>query len=510
MVRPDRKMGYNEKALKARALMTFSVLFIIISNTLFYGLWVDKWFPSPDSKAASNRALLRSVETILQGLGKFTPAGPFPLPSLYDLDNDNPLSKVMVLGNRQYVTDHFPIVIPRTVYKEPENATLVKLYVQAIMQLVQYYGIRVILDSDQTRGYVAQELLSQQRNSNTTIVLSHLFPVFGKGHGHFVPNHQFERIDFVMDYSQLFNLHSGIVPKTHGGKLLTMPYGNMPYSKFLNQSHESLTDTSTEVASLLSNDEPFVLACGSNRRDYSGVVYAAEKIGVRLVIADSHPENVNFTVSSKLAVLKTSFAEFNVLLANSLCVVVPAALPQETPVGIGTIAKAQMARKVTIATNNTGADQMISHGYDGFFVPDPSASYEAKHGAYEAIFRQLQNEDLRRQVEQNVDPIRYTYKHAGQLLARMGRGLVQATVNKTPLWTLHAVDRCQQCRIQFCDAWLVNDLDVGIRGPYASVSATSASELGCDRLRQAAATQIVRNSGTGKIYIAIMNERKST
>jgi len=273
--------------------------------------------------------------------------------------------------------------------------------------------------------------------------------------------------------------------------------------------------------------KPFVMACGSNRRDFTGAVYAAEKAGINLIIAETQTyEELNLTENTNpiMRVVSPSHPEFNVLLTHAEYVIIPARLPQVTPVGIGTIARVKMAGKIPIAVNNTGVDTMITHGVDGFLIPDPSAEHEAKFGSYQRVFEELKDESRRKQVEGKIAIMAHTDEVAGVQMARIATCLAKSTISSqggttTSMYELHHITNCHACgggittaveeettttnsssSSSWCDFWHVSDPMVGIQGTYGQVGPTL--EDSCEIVKKAAIVQVVRNPDNEKMYVA--------
>jgi len=305
-----------------------------------------------------------------------------------------------------------------------------------------------------------------------------------------------------MDYSPKFNVLQKHIAPHVAENTIWRPYANMRYSKFLEQTN--ITEYSDLVSSILQT-KPFVLACGSNRRDFTGAVLAAEKTGMNLVIADPHTyEELHLEEKPLLKVVQLSHGEFNVLLTHADYVIVPASLPQPTPVGIGTIARVKMARKIPIGVNNTGIDMYITHGVDGYFVPDPTAEHEAKYGSYQKIFEELRDENRRREIEGKINILAESDEYAGQQMTRIGRCVATHAISSkegTIMYELHHVNNCHACgRTDWCDFWHVSNSKIGIKGKYGRVGA--ALEDSCEKVKNAAITQVVRNPRSGKMYVA--------
>lgn len=436
------------------------------------------------------------------------------LPRLDDVDPcspEHPLSCVLALGllRNSYVMDHFPIVIGRMsdemAYDEPKS---VKIYVDAIEKAVIHYGITLIFDTDQSRWAVSKALIKKQRSrssvpamKNVQILHQHIFQA--NFHIHKEPTFDLRQVDYLMDYSPKYNLQRGLVPRTPevAQKMIWRPYANMRYDTFL---HESSEMTYSELVSSIIAEKPFVLACGNSRRDYTGAIVAAQNTGINLIIADTRYKKLKIKETPHLKLVKVSTGEFNVLLTHADFVIVPSELPQTRPVAIGTIAKTKMARKIPIAVNNTGTDTMITHGVDGFFVPDPSAEHEVKYGSYQKIFEELQDENRRREVEANIETMAHTDDVAGVQMANIATCLSAYSSldgRKRTMFELHHVDDCQACgRNDWCDFWFFSDPQVGVGGKYGNVGPTLTDS--CDKIQGAAIVQVVKNSVNGKIYVA--------
>ena len=427
------------------------------------------------------------------------------LPHLEDVDPcspEHPLSCVLALGlpRMTYVMDHFPIVISRMSSSMANNEPRsVKIYVNAIEKAVIHYGIQLIFDTDQSRPSVSKALLQKQLSA-TSSVMKNVQIV----HNHiFAPRFDLRRVDYLMDYSPKYNLQSGLVPRSPqvAQKMIWRPYANMRYDVFLNES--SQRDYSKLVSSIIAR-KPFVLACGSNRRDYTGAILAAENTGMNLIIADTRYKKLKIKETPHLKLVNVSHAEFNVLLTHASFVIVPSALPQTTPVGIGTLARTKMARKIPIAVNNTGTDTMITHGVDGYFVPDPSAEHEVKFGSYQKIFEELQDENRRREIEGNIQTMAHSDEVAGVQMVHIARCLGSySSLNRrnSTMFELHHVNDCHACgRNDWCDFWLFSDPQVGVEGKYGNVGPTL--EDSCEKIKSAAIVQVVKNSISGKIYVA--------
>lgn len=448
---------------------------------------------------------LQTAQRLLQSLGL-----KFLLRPKDSLEPGNVLNRVLALGVPEagsrsasaWVHRTFPLVVARPAHGQHTEESHVKQYVHAITLLVQYYDISCILDTDQTRQGVAKALLENSLRvqrlpsplSRVKLVLSHIFtrelgPTL------------LDRIDFLLDYSPLFNVRAGLVPRAFAQKQLVRPYANLPLASFEKEASKAASTVDAAVVEIL-RSKPFVLACGSNRRDFSGAILAAQRTGVRLVVADKNAEalRLQFARSPMLRFTSVSGPHFNALLAHALFVVVPAALPQPTPVGIGTLSRVRMARKIAVVTNNTGTNNMITHGFDGFLVPDPSNSSSAGVASYEAIFRLLASDKERVGLERNIDVERYTDEVAGAAMAGIARCIAAEGLSS---WQLHHVTDCAQCRYSWCseDSWAVNSADVGVRGQYSDVGPDLAS-LGCERLAEAATIQVVRNSINARVYVA--------
>jgi hypothetical protein len=391
------------------------------------------------------------------------------LPRLQDVDPcspQHPLSCVLALGiqRKSYAMDHFPIVISRMsdsmALHEPGY---VKIYVDAIEKAVIHYGIQLIFDTDQSRFAVSQALLQKQRSGrsvaamkNVQIVHNHIFePSF---HLHKVPTFDLRQVDYVMDYSPKYNIQRGLIPRSPevAQKMIWRPYANMRYDVFLNISTEKVY---SELVSSIIASKPFILACGNSRRDYTGAIVAAAKTGINLVIADEHItyKKLKITESPHLKIVKLSRGEFSVLLTHALFVIVPSELPQTRPVAIGTIARTKMAGKVPIAVNNTGCDTMITHGVDGYFVPDPSAKHEAKYGSYQKIFEELQDENRLREIEKNIETMAHSDEVAGVQMVHIASCLgayssLDRRKSSSTMFELHHVNDCNACgRNDWCD-----------------------------------------------------------
>jgi hypothetical protein len=446
-----------------------------------------------------------AIETIDPGLLLYS-----KLPHRDDVDppcsSQNPLSCVIALGlpRKSYVPDYFPIVISRLLVNQSNHKSTVEMYVDAIEKAVTYYhGITLIFDTDQSRFKVSEALIQRQQQ-NGSLALKNIQFVFNHI---FEPQFDLRMVDYVMDYSPKYNIQSGLIPNTAevAQKLIWRPYANMRYEVFLNETSSTEYTTNSElVASILAN-KPFVLACGSNRRDYTGAVLAANITGINLIIADDHKsyQDLNLQETPHLKVVQVSHAEFNVLLTHADFVIIPSQLPQTTPVGIGTIARVKMANKIPIAVNNTGADTMITHGVDGFFVPDPSAEHEAIHGSYQKLFEELRDENRRREVETHIETMAHSEEVAGVQMVRIASclGAYSMLNGGSIMFELHHINDCQACgRKDWCDFWLFSDPLVGVEGNYGNVG--PKLEDSCDKVKSAAIVQVVRNSISGKMYVA--------
>lgn len=222
-----------------------------------------------------------------------------------------------------------------------------------------------------------------------------------------------------------------------------------------------------------------------------------------MVIVDKSPSSLPFTPTSSLWVTSVSSSDFNVLLAQSMFVIVPASIPQSTPVGIGTLAKVRMARKIPIATKDTGTENMITEGYDGFFVENPSAESEKEHRNYERIYTRLLNETYRREIEENIDTMLNTYEVAGAAaMVKFGKCVASAAIHNTTEWTLHRFHDCQECPRHLCNTWVVEDQGVGKTGAYRSIG-PELGETKCDILNNAATDQVVKNPTSGELFAAV-------
>jgi len=431
------------------------------------------------------------------------------LPDKEMLDLKGSSRHLLVLGNAQYAHEYFPIVLGRPTQRAiAQNESIISGFMNALVQALDYYDIRMIFDTSQTPGALARELVQlkikepMKQIFEVEFVLVHVFPS-DCFHGHFIPFQHFNAIKYVMDYSPLFNSREELVPQTLRSKMIPFPYVNMPEEKF-NRSIAPNRNISKKIRTIIEG-ENYILTCGSNRRDYGGAIAAANQLKINMIIAASDANKLSFNNSRYVSALATNFDDFNVLLRYALFVVVPAALPQSTPVGIGTIAKVKMAGKITVATNNTGVDNMILHGFDGFFVNDPSAEYEKHHREYEQIFRKLLDLKYRSDLEKNVFAKQNMVESAASELVKVAHCTLDSVISNSSPWTLHLITDCAQCQHigrALCQEFTVESPHVAVSDEYATVGPT-LSEIGCEVFQKSPMKQIVRNSKTKRVYAAI-------
>lgn len=415
-------------------------------------------------------------------------------------DNE-PMSCILALGlpRNSYIEDGFPIILRRLAEIQDNDGKIVTKYMDVIEKLVAYYGIKVIFDTDHTRIHLGRKLVASKTLQPLHLVLNRLYQRDRRNHIKLTrPNLT------IMDYSPKFNVLKTIKPifPHEAAKTIWRPYANMFYSKFLVET--SVKEYTPLVNSIIA--KPFILACGSNRRDYTGVVYAAEKMGMNLIIAETKTyKELNLVEKPLLKVVKLTHEEFNVVLTQADYVIIPADLPRTIPVGIGTIARTKMARKITIAVNNTGIDKVITHGVDGFLIPDPSAKHEAKYESYQKIFTELQDETKRRKIEEQIDVMAQSDEVAGLQMVNIAKCIathsIESNTEDMTMFVLHHVNNCHACgQTDWCDYWQVSDKNVGVKGRYGSVG--SNLEDSCDAVMSAAIVQIVKNPSNGKLYVA--------
>lgn len=312
----------------------------------------------------------------------------FRLPKLEDLDN-NPFNRVLCLGiltsnpnvRHSYTSELFSLIIHRGNITESNYAHLP----QAIKLIKQYYDFKILLDIDHSRPQYSDKIALLKKNvlQDTIIILNHYTP----------KNTDLLRyVDYVLDYSPKFLIQRKIIPKIYESKLRAVDFATVV--NFPDQ--------------IISNDilkSKYILTGGKTRRDYKELALACNSLKVNLVLCDPNIDDIDIPETKYIKKIKTDPQMFNVLIENSLFVVIPAKNNVASPVGITVIAKSFILGKVCISTINSDIDEFISDGYNGFIV-------ENTKSAYEKAISFLLNDANRFKLEQNVDRIRYTNEGA--------------------------------------------------------------------------------------------------
>lgn len=258
---------------------------------------------------------------------------------------------------------------------------------EAIKLIKIYYDFKILYDCDHSRIEYGNQIVSMKDNvlSDVTVILNHYYPKDVK---------YLEKIDYIMDYCPKFLTERKIIPKKYENKLKLVPFCTLIT---LPAENNKIPE---EIRNII--NQKYILAGGRNKRDYSQLVKACNKMkmdDVKLIICDTFLHKYGIKDNAYIKTMTVDPEIFELLILHSLFVITPAIDNVHAPVGITVISKSFILGKVCISTVNSGVDDFIIDGVNGFLVKNQPEAYE------KAIIYLL-NDTNRKKMEANVDKTR--------------------------------------------------------------------------------------------------------